>query len=166
MTTLLIQANDNEIAKMYENHSHFHDGDSGLDLFCLEDVQVEPGKQYKIKFGIKCEMLTSAGIAYDNVNEGDEDERKFQNSSYWLVPRSSISKTPLRMSNSVGLIDAGYRGEIMAYVDNIKQESYTIHKGDRLFQIVSPNLSPISIQTVESLSSTNRGSGGFGSSGR
>ena len=41
--------------------------------------------------------------------------------SYMLVPRSSISKTPLRMANSIGIIDAGYRGEIMAAVDNISK---------------------------------------------
>ncbi|SVA76917.1 uncharacterized protein METZ01_LOCUS129771, partial [marine metagenome] len=45
------------------------------------------------------------------------------------MPRSSIAKTPLRLCNSIGLIDGGYRGEIMAVVDNIKKESYTVEPG-------------------------------------
>jgi dUTP pyrophosphatase len=85
---------------------------------------------------------------------------------YLLMPRSSISKTPLRMSNSIGLIDAGYRGEIIAMVDNIKTEDYMIHIGDRLFQIVAMDGSPISFELVDDLSETTRGSGGFGSTGK
>ena len=52
------------------------------------------------------------------------------------MPRSSISKTPLRLANSIGLIDGGYRGEIMACCDNIKDYEYTIEKGQRLFQLL------------------------------
>ena len=81
------------------------------------------------------------------------------------MPRSSISKTPIRLCNSVGLIDAGYRGEIMAAVDNIKQEDYTINFGQRLFQIVAMDGSPLSFELVDELSSTSRGAGGFGSTG-
>ena len=55
---------------------------------------------------------------------------------YYLYPRSSISKTPLRLCNSVGIIDAGYRGNIMAFVDNI-DEDYDL--GTRLFQLCDPN---------------------------
>ena len=81
------------------------------------------------------------------------------------MPRSSISKTPIRLCNSIGLIDAGYRGEIMAAVDNIKQEDYTINSGQRLFQIVAMDGSPLSFELVDELSSTSRGAGGFGSTG-
>ena len=99
-----------------------------------------------IKLGISCESL--------------------ENKSYYLMPRSSISKTPLRMSNSVGLIDAGYRGEIMASCDNIKNYDYQIKAGQRLFKLVAPDASPISYEIVETLSETDRGSGGFGSTGK
>ena len=58
-----------------------------------------------------------------------------------------ISKTPLRMSNSIGLIDGGYRGEIMAYCDNIKDFEYTINKGERLFQLVAVDNSPYTLAT-------------------
>ena len=89
------------------------------------------------------------------------------NVSYYMYPRSSMgSRTPLRLSNSVGIIDAGYRGNLCAYVDNIKTQPYTINSGDRLFQICSPNLEAIQFSIVNQLSDTQRGDGGFGSTGR
>ena len=82
------------------------------------------------------------------------------------MPRSSISKTPLRQCNSVGLIDAGYRGEIMAAVDNIKQEPYRLEPGQRLFQLVAMDGSPISFELTDVLTETDRGESGFGSTGQ
>jgi dUTP pyrophosphatase len=82
------------------------------------------------------------------------------------MPRSSIAKTPLRQCNSIGLIDAGYRGEIMAAVDNIKNEAYTVEKGQRLFQLVAMDGSPIHFEIVDELTETTRGEGGFGSTGK
>ena len=82
------------------------------------------------------------------------------------MPRSSISKTPLRLCNSIGLIDAGYRGEIIAAVDNIKKESYKINVGERLFQLVAMNGSKINFELVSKLTETDRGTGGFGSTGK
>jgi len=134
-----------EAETRYRNHGHYHEGDAGLDLFIMEDVTIAPGDTRPLKLQISCE--TASG------------------KPYYLLPRSSISKTPLRMSNSIGLIDGGYRGEIMAVVDNIKTESYTVHAGDRLFQLVAMDGSPISFELVDSLSETTRGSGGFGSTG-
>ena len=136
-----------DIAKeYYSNHGHFHNGDSGLDLYILETVTINPGETALLKLGIAAETK--------------------ENTSYYLLPRSSISKTPLRLANSIGLIDAGYRGEIMAAVDNIKDYSYTVEKGQRLFQLVSATLEPISFSIVNSLSDTTRGTGGFGSTGK
>ena len=82
------------------------------------------------------------------------------------MPRSSISKTPLRLCNSIGLIDAGYRGEIIAAVDNIKEQSYKINVGERLFQLVAMNGSEINFELVSELTETDRGTGGFGSTGK
>ena len=136
----------NETARaFYCNHGHFHDGDAGLDLYVLEDISFEPDDTKPIKLGISCEPKNGC--------------------AYYLFPRSSISKTPLRMSNSIGLIDGGYRGEIIAMCDNIKNESYTAKKGQRLFQLVATDNSPIHYQLVQKLSETTRGEGGFGSTG-
>ena len=82
------------------------------------------------------------------------------------MPRSSLSKTPLRLANSVGLIDAGYRGEIMAAVDNIKDFAYEVEIGQRLFQIVAMDGSAIHFELGAHLSETNRGTDGFGSTGK
>ena len=67
------------------------------------------------------------------------------------------------MSNSVGIIDAGYRGNIMVSLDNISDETFLIEKGQRLFQICSPTLDSITMELTDRLSDTSRGEGGFGS---
>ena len=143
---LKIKPFEKKVWDLYENHGHFHSGDAGLDLYIIEDIEIKPLETKLIKLGISCEP--SDGKAY------------------YLMPRSSISKTPLRMSNSIGLIDGGYRGEIMASCDNIKNYSYTAKKGERLFQLVSFDSSPISFSLTEELSNTSRGEGGFGSTGK
>ena len=140
-----IRAHNDVARERYENHGHYHAGDAGLDLFVMEDLTIEAGQTVPIKLQISCE--TSSG------------------QPYYLIPRSSISKTPLRMSNSIGLIDGGYRGEIIAMVDNIKTDDYTAHAGDRLFQLVAMDGSPITFELVDELSETTRGTGGFGSTG-
>ena len=142
---LFIKAHNTTALEFYRNHGHFHNGDAGLGLYVLEDIHFDPGETKAIKLGISCEP--EDGIAY------------------YLFPRSSISKTPLRMANSIGLIDGGYRGEIMAVCDNIKSEAYTAEKGQRLFQLVATDSSPIQYELVAELEMTTRGTGGFGSTG-
>ena len=143
---LRVKPSSEVVRLMYENHGHFHEGDAGLDLFIIERQVIEPGETSRIKLGISCENM---------------DQKP-----YLLMPRSSISKTPLRLCNAIGLIDAGYRGEIMAAVDNIKQESYEVEKGQRLFQLVSMDGGPIYFELVDILSISKRGEGGFGSTGK
>ena len=147
MILKLLPDNSN-VSEYYRNHSTYHEGDCGLDLFFPENVTLEPKTMKLINLQIKCEALNNSMDAYV---------------SYYLYPRSSISKTPLRMANSVGIIDSGYRGNLMVAVDNISDESYTIEAGQRLFQICSPTLDSISFDIVNQLTETSRGSGGFGS---
>ena len=106
-TTLLIKP-DETTREFYENHTTYHPGDAGLDLFCPEDVKVEAGETVWVNLGIKCEMV--------NFTENDG----LRSLSYDLRARSSISKTPLRLANSIGTIDSGYRGYLIAALDNIK----------------------------------------------
>ena len=143
---LRIKSLNKNVKEMYLNHGHFHDGDAGIDLFIVEKQTIKSGETSLIHLGIACENI---------------DQKP-----YLLMPRSSISKTPLRLCNSIGLIDAGYRGEIMAAVDNIKDVSYTVDVGDRLFQLVAMDGSSISFSLVGELSSSDRGEGGFGSTGK
>ena len=91
-----------------------------------------------------------------------------------MCPVDIISKTKIRLANSVGIIDAGYRGEIIAAVDTIgvygsEETLGGIRKYDRYFQICAPNLSLFSVRIVDSedeLGKSERGSGGFGSRGK
>jgi len=143
---LRIKAFNNRAKELYENHSHFHAGDAGLDLFVVED-QIIPAKSTQpIPLQIACENL--------------------DNKAYYLFPRSSISKTPLRLANSIGLIDGGYRGELIGMVDNIYDKDFRIKRGERYFQLVAVDSSPIDFELVEELSESSRGEGGFGSTGR
>ena len=143
---LFIKPLNEKSIRYYRNHGHFHDGDAGLDLYILKEQIFKPFDTQFIKLGISCEP---------------EDGK-----AYYLIPRSSISKTPLRMANSIGLIDGGYRGEIMAACDNIKNCIYKIKEGERLFQLVSFDSSPISYEIINSLTDSTRGDGGFGSTGK
>ena len=88
--------------------------------------------------------------------------------AYWMLPRSSISKTPMRLANSVGLIDAGYRGPLLAMVYSTGKD-FAVAAGDRYFQIAGPELQPFErIEIVDEIpgGATARGEGGFGSTGR
>jgi dUTP pyrophosphatase len=156
--TLLIKPENENVKSYYKNHSSYNKGDSGLDLFVPEDTEVKCGETVFVDLQIKCELL----------------DKENKNISYYLYPRSSISKTPLILANSVGIIDAGYRGSIKAAVkyipsyDNIKSDEgsiYIIKKGTRLFQLCSPDLKELKFKLVNTLSETSRGEGGFGSTG-
>ena len=79
MNTLYLKPEDESVEQFYKNHSSYHEGDSGLDLFVPNDIEIKCGETVFIDLKIKCEMLN--------------DEK--DNLSYYLYPRSSISKTPL-----------------------------------------------------------------------
>ena len=148
---LLLKPLTDFLQAIYSTNQYFHPGDSGLDIYCPETITIPGGETVCINLHIQCEAF--------------HDKGKDKNISYYLYPRSSLSKTPLRLANSVGIIDAGYRGNICAVVDNIKDFPYRIDQGTRLFQLCSPTLESIEYDIVNKLSETSRGSGGFGSTG-
>lgn len=133
--------------ELYKAHSVAYEGDAGIDLFFPRDVLVPGRGSALIDLEVSCEMKTPSG----------------SNVSYYLYPRSSISKTPVRMSNAVGIIDSMYRHNIKVAVDNISEDNYLIKKGTKLFQICSPCLSRLKLNIVDELSASDRGEG-FGSS--
>ena len=98
---LLIKPNNDEISEFYSNHGYFNEGDCGLDVFIPEDVEIKCGETKMVNLQIKCEMFNTTNAIPKNV-------------SYYLYARSSISKTPLILKNSVGIVDAGYRGNLIA----------------------------------------------------
>jgi dUTP pyrophosphatase len=132
--------------------------DSGFDLFLDEKVTNVAGVARTgplvINHHVQCALY---GMGDDGV---------LKPLPYYLYPRSSISKTPFRLANSVGIIDSGYRGNLIAKVDSVYDVDYEMDVGGRMFQVCAPNLQPFDTVTlVKQLEMTTRGSGGFGSTG-
>ena len=145
--------------------------DAGFDLFCPISEIV----QSKTSIWVDMQVKAAAFTHDEPTNLPFEYAPMARPVSYYMYPRSSISKTPLRLSNSVGVIDSGYRGNLITalyhsgVVSEKFGENYHINKFDRLVQICSPTLGPVFVKIVdteEELGSTERGAGGFGSSGK
>ena len=171
-----------DLVKIYQEKVEAHNTkinesqypDSGFDLFIPYDYinHVNGYTENRISsvtfrapLSIKCSMT-----------HFNHTFKQSSSSGYYLYPRSSIVKTPFRLANSVGIIDSGYRGEIMAVVDNIDFANNDMKvciqrympPMTRMFQICSPTLEPFMVRIVENeeqLGVTARGSGGFGSTG-
>lgn len=145
---LHIKILNNNLYDYYNNLLNHYQGDSGIDLITPMNISIEPFKVGTIDFNIQCEMI-------------DLTDNTF--TSYRLVPRSSISNTSFIMSNSEGIIDAGYRGNIKAKITNISLNENNVNQFEKYFQIVSPTLEPIKIKIVVNLTLTDRNNSGFGS---
>ncbi len=155
------------VKQFYYKPDKAHLDDSGIDLFCLDQQTFEPHSLANtIRFGISCELLKYVTTRWHDTCTGRSGGYcNGFNKPYTLVPRSSISKTPLRMSNSIGIIDSGYRGEMMAKVDNLSDQPWVVETGVSYFQLITPDMRPARIEIVSKLSETSRGFGGFGSTG-
>tara|TARA_B100001175_G_scaffold183641_1_gene155987 strand:- start:365 stop:895 length:531 start_codon:yes stop_codon:yes gene_type:complete len=150
--------------KNYDNKYKNHP-DSGFDLISPYNT-TETHKDSDtalIDLGIQCSLTKTIPLENGNVLKSP--------SPFYLYTRSSIYKTSYRQSNNVGIIDSGYRGNLMAAMDyhtNLgkKGEDGEIKAGNRYWQICTPNLEPIyNVQIVVSLDETHRGGGGHGSTG-
>ena len=152
---------------------------SGFDVFVPDDFVFSSEQKYKSQFlnmGIKCEMkyyVSKDRQFFDELIEKTSDElveiKYVANAAAFdLLPRSSISKTPLMLANHVGLIDSGYRGWIIGALRNLSDEDYKVEKHTRLLQICHPLRVPIYVELISEsdLTDTTRGSGGFGSTGK
>ena len=146
---LKIKTNNTTVSNYFSSKKYNFSDDSGLDVIVPKDIIIP-----KKALGFKINLDLTLEPSFDDGNIR----------GYYIFPRSSISKTPLRLANSVGIIDFGYRGNLIAVVDNLSDEDYTIECGTRLFQVCSPDLSPITFELIEDeLSKSERGEGGFGS---
>lgn len=143
------KANEHNLATNENEHYN-----AGFDLFVPSETQINGGEVAFIKMGVKAEMI----------------DHKNNPISYYMYPRSSISKTPLMVANHVGIIDSGYRGELTGAFRNVGGNGeYVVEKHTRLMQVCSPTLSPLYVYICENeaeLSETVRGEGGFGSTGK
>lgn len=128
--------------------SNAHVGDAGLDLFAAEDVSLKPGERAAVPTGI--------AVAIPESHAG------------FVHARSGRAlKEGLALVNAPGLIDAGYRGEIKVIVVNLDPEN-TIHiaRQEKIAQLVIQPVVVAELVEVDELPSSQRGEGGFGSSGR
>lgn len=159
-TFLKIFIDDDELKSVYKSAVDKHNTaiksstypDAGFDLYVPKEYIVKPDEVGKVDFKIVAAASSSLGTPL----------------SFFTYPRSSIYKTPLRLANSVGIIDSGYRGTLRGMFDNRSNTTYILEKHTRFLQICSPNLSPIIVSIVDNISDlgiTERGDGGFGSTG-
>lgn len=148
-TLQILPVNDSS-ASFYKD-CKLNNENAGFDLFVPADTVFAPGEKKLVSMNVKATLTNYFG---SNVH-------------YWMLPRSSISKTGLMLCNSVGVIDRTYRGELMAFLWNTTESPVTVSKGSRLVQIVAPDMGWIhAVEVVNELDHTERGEGGFGSTGR
>lgn len=119
---------------------------AGTDFYQPESVAIEPHQTQYITLGLAMEIPKGYMLM--------------------LAPRSSMSKTPLIIPNSFGVIDADYRGEIKAILHNTSDTPYLIQKGDRLVQGILVPVGALKLLEVDELTETVRGTGGIGSTGK
>ena len=157
-----------ELEAAYQEHVDRHNEkqrtsafpDAGFDLLFPAETVFEPQFAYGSQFvpmGVRAEMCHV-------VPEGGASLP----TAYDIYARSSMSKTPLMLSNHVGIIDMGYRGELTAAFRNLSHEPFGVAKHSRMIQVCHPSRCPIYVELVDvsELTSTERGEGAFGSTGK
>ena len=125
--------------------SYAKKGDAGMDLFVTEEVKIEPGESVGIKSGLAFEVPDGyVGLLWD--------------------------KSGLSIKNGIkilgGVLDSGFRGEIIVGVINLSKKSYTFEKGHKLTQLLIQPIENPEIEEVKTLPDSERGSGGLGSTGK
>lgn len=125
-----------------------YDGDAGLDLYALEEITLEPGDRASVRTGIAIEIpIGHAGL---------------------VLPRSGLAvRHGIALVNAPGLIDAGYRGEVRVLLLNTDQNAaFLVRPGERIAQLVLVRVETPAVAEVQELALSERGAGGFGSSGQ
>lgn len=163
---LYVNKENTELVELYKKHIENHNNhvksslypNSGFDIFIPQITVFDAYKSILVNTEVKAELCSYYN---DYVQEKN-------NNAYYVYPRSSISKTPLIMSNHVGIIDQGYRGYILSSLKSLSNEEYVVEKNTRLLQICHPSLLPFEVVLLTDetqLTNSERGSGGFGSTG-
>jgi len=127
-------------------YAHGPEEDAGMDLIAVEDATLEPQVPQLVPTGLTIELPP-----------GYEAQ---------VRPRSGLAlKHAISMPNAPGTIDPGYRGELRVLLINLGREAYTVHRGDRIAQMIVARYEAVE-WVEEALAGSTRGQGGFGSSGR
>lgn len=123
-----------------------HDGDAGMDLFSIEEVIIKPMERKLIHTGIKIGLP--------------------KNTEAQVRPRSGLAlKHGITVLNTPGTIDEGYRGEIGVILINLSNEDFKVEVGMKIAQMVIKEVLVLDVEEVSELTETERGEGGFGSTG-
>lgn len=140
---LFVQRLDPEVALP----RYAHEGDAGLDLAAAETVTLRPGQRHAVSTGLALAIPQGwVGLIH---------------------PRSGLARRHgITVANAPGTIDAGYRGEVVVLLVNLGQEEVTLHRGDRIAQLLLQQVGYADVIEVPTLEETARGAGGFGSTGR
>lgn len=122
-----------------------HSGDAGLDLRSVEDVTLGPGESRLVRTGLHVEIPDGCvGLQF---------------------PRSGLGSKGITMRNAVGVIDSGYRGEVRCALWNTTDEPFHVSEGDRVCQLVVMPYVRCHVVDADSLSDSDRGTDGYGSTG-
>lgn len=133
----------NENAKLPD---YAHEGDAGMDLYSVESVTLEPGERKLVKTGLKLQLPP--------------------NTEAQIRPKSGLAlKKGITLLNTPGTIDEGYRGEVGVILINHSQEVYPVEIGQKIAQMVIMPVTRVTVEKVDHLNSSDRGEGGFGSTG-
>ena len=128
-----------------------HESDVGYDLRSMNDYEVRGGSQVLIDTGINIKLPHEQGWIWEAQ----------------IRPRSGLAlKKQLTITNTPGTIDENYTGNIGVILRNLGEDTYYIKKYDKVAQMVITRVPYVSIQIVQALEQTDRGNGGFGSSGK
>lgn len=156
----IMSSGSEAVVDFYKNEYNRSDSNAGFDLHSAMPVHVEQTPEF-IPFGIVARLLRVQHMPGAPPNQYYKTD-----SHFWLLPRSSIYKTGLIMANSTGVIDKSYRGELKAPVWSMTANS-DVQRGDRLFQIIAPDMGWIRhVRIITEMPNTERGAGGFGSTGK
>jgi dUTP pyrophosphatase len=126
--------------------SYAHPGDAGMDVRSIEDVTLSPGARALIHTGLVLMLPPNAEAQ--------------------VRPRSGLAlKHGITVLNTPGTIDAGYRGEVGVILINLGTEPFVVEKGMKIAQLVVSPVAQVEVVEVTSVDETDRGAGGFGSTG-
>ncbi|GIM27465.1 deoxyuridine 5'-triphosphate nucleotidohydrolase [Clostridium polyendosporum] len=126
--------------------NYAHEGDAGLDLYSVEELLLESGETKLVKTGIRIELP--------------------KNTEAQVRPRSGLAlKHSVTLLNTPGTIDEGYRGEVGVIMINHGKKPFKVEKGMKIAQLVVKPIWRVGVEEVSNLSDTERGKGGFGSTG-
>ena len=127
--------------------SYAHPGDAGADLYAASDVTLPPGERALVPTGVAL-AIPDGWVGLVHPRSG-------------LAARHGIS-----IVNAPGTVDAGYRGEILVNLVNLDpRASFTVHRGDRIAQLILQQVARMEFAEVDSLEPTSRGDTGHGASG-